>query len=76
VLDAQTVVGVFNSSAAAEQAKVALLDAGVPEARMALYGEAVRSGACVLSVFTRSEEEKQYVEQLLLRYAHQTTTPP
>jgi hypothetical protein len=31
----------------------------------------------VLSVFTRSEEEKQYVEQLLLRYrAHQTTTPP
>jgi hypothetical protein len=47
------------------------------ESRAARYGEAVRSGACVLSVFTRSEEEKQYVEQLLLRYrAHQTTTPP
>jgi hypothetical protein len=110
VLGAQTVVGVFDSSVAAEQAKVALLEAGVPEARMALsvpmtddgiaaeapgqsfenqpgqppaesraarYGEAVRSGACVLSVFTRSEEEKQYIEQLLLRYrAHQTTTPP
>jgi hypothetical protein len=45
--------------------------------RAARYGEAVRGGACVLSVFTRSEEEKQYVEQLLLRYrAHQTTTPP
>ena len=100
ILGAQTVVGIFASAAAAEEARGALLRAGVPENRIALsatltddgiaaeapgqsfenqpgqpagdramarYGEAVRSGACVVSVFTRSEEEKQYVEQLLLR---------
>ena len=93
-------VGVFGSPAAAEQARGALLDAGVPASRLALsapltedgiaaeapgqsyenqpgqasdeieaarYGESVRTGACVLSVFTRSEEEKQYVERLLRR---------
>jgi len=98
ILGAQTVVGVFASAAAAEDARGALLRAGVPENRIALsaaltedgiaaeapgqsfenqpgqppadsamarYGEAVRTGACVVSVFTRSEEEKQYVEQLL-----------
>lgn len=100
ILGAQTVVGIFASTAAAEDARSALLEAGVPESRIALsatmtadgiaaeapgqsfenqpgqpaadramarYGEAVRSGACVVSVFTRSEEEKQYVEQLLVR---------
>ena len=36
------------------------------DSRSARYGEAIRTGACVLSVFTRSEEEKQHVEQLLL----------
>jgi len=110
VLGAQTVVGVFGSPAAAEQARFVLLDAGVPENRIALsatltddgigaeapgqsfenqpgqpradsevarYGEAVRTGGCVLSVFTRSEEEKQYVEQLLLRNrAHHTVIRP
>ena len=83
-----------------EEARAALLRAGVPENRitvsagltedgiaaeapgqsyenqpgqpawdsaMAPYGEAVRSGACVVSVFARSEEERQYVEQLLLK---------
>lgn len=97
VLGAKTVVGVFESVAAAEDARGVLLQEGVPESRIALsanltedaiaaetpgqsfenqpgqpadpktarYGQAVRGGACVVSVFTRSEEEKQYVEQLL-----------
>lgn len=110
ILGAQTVVGVFASRAAAEEASSALLLAGVPQARMALsagltddgiaaevpgqsfenqpgqpaadsaiarYGEAVRAGGCVLSVFTRSEEERQYVEQLLLRnHAQRTALRP
>ena len=47
------------------------------DSAVARYGEAVRTGACVLSVFTRSEEEKQYVEQLLLRNrAHHTVIRP
>jgi hypothetical protein len=97
VLGTQTVVGVFHSVNAAEEAKSALLREGVPEARIALsagltddpiaaeapgqsfenqpgqppgrdlarYGEAVRSGGCVLSVFARSDEERHYVERLL-----------
>jgi hypothetical protein len=110
VLGAQTVVGVFGSPAAAEEARGALLEAGIPDSRIGLsamltddgiaaeapgqsyenqpgqpssesklarYGGAVRAGCCVLRVFTRSEEEKQYVEQLLLRNgAHQTTIRP
>ena len=110
VLGAKTVVGVFASAAAAEEARAVLLDSGVPEARIALsagltddgiaaevpgqsyenqpgqppedsrvarHGERVRTGACVVSVFTRSEEEKQYVEQLLLRSrAHSTGVQP
>jgi hypothetical protein len=109
VLGAKTVVGVFASAAAAEEARGALLQAGVPQSRIALsagltedpiaaevpgqsfenqpgqpseretarYGEAVRTGACVVSVFTRSEEEKQYVEQLLLyKHAHRTAIRP
>ena len=100
VLGAKTVVGVFASASAAEEARTVLLRSGVPESRIALsagltddgiaaevpgqsyenqpgqppedsrvarHGERVRAGACVVSVFTRSEEEKQYVEQLLLR---------
>jgi hypothetical protein len=110
VLGAKTVVGIFASTAAAEEARAVLLDSGVPESRIALshgltddgiaaevpgqsyenqpgqpaedsrvarYGEQVRSGACVVSVFARSEEEKQYVEQLLLRErAHSITVRP
>ena len=108
VLGAHTIVGVFASAAAAEDARVALRHAGVPENRIALsagltedgiaaeapgqsyenqpgqpasdsamapYGEAVRSGACVVSVFARSEEERQYVEQLLLRNRAHITAP-
>ena len=100
VLGAKTVVGVFASASAAEEARTVLLRSGVPESRIALsagltddgiaaevpgqsyenqpgqppedsrvarHGQRVRTGACVVSVFTRSEEEKQYVEQLLLR---------
>ena len=100
VLGAKTVVGVFASASAAEEARTVLLRSGVPESRIALsagltddgiaaevpgqsyenqpgqppedsrvarHGQRVRAGACVVSVFTRSEEEKQYVEQLLLR---------
>jgi len=37
------------------------------DAQAARFSEAVRSGACVVSVFARSEEERQYVEQLLLK---------
>jgi hypothetical protein len=109
ILGAETVVGIFASAAAAEEARRALLDAGMPENRMALsagltddgiaaeapgqsfenqpgqpasesrsarYGEAVRTGACVLSVFTRSAEERQYVEQLLSRNGAHITTQP
>ena len=43
------------------------------DSRAARYGETVRTGACVVSVFTRSEEEKQYVEQLLLRNEARST---
>lgn len=47
------------------------------DSRIARHGERIRTGGCVLSVFTRSEEEKQYVEQLLLRsHAHSTTVRP
>ena len=47
------------------------------DSELARYGEAVRAGACVLSVFTRSEEEERYVEQLLLRNgAHHTAIRP
>jgi hypothetical protein len=110
ILGAKTIVGVFASAAAAEEARTALLDAGVSENRIALsagltddgiaaeapgqsyenqpgqraadsrdarYGEAVRTGGCVVSVFIRSEEEKQYVEQLMLsKRARQTTIRP
>lgn len=97
VLGTKTVVAVFESLPAAEEAKGALLREGVPETRIALsasltddaigaeapgqsfenqpgqpaeretarYGEAVRSGGCVLSVFARSDEESHYVERLL-----------
>ena len=109
ILGAKTVVGVFASAAAAEEARAALARVGVPESRMALsagltedaiaaevpgqsyenqpgqpedraaarFGEAVRSGACVVSVFTRSEEEKQLVEALLRRsHAYRTAVRP
>lgn len=110
VLGAKTVVGVFASAAAAEEARAVLLDSGVPETRIALsagltddaiaaevpgqsyenqpgqaaedsrearQGGRIRSGGCVVSVFTRSEEEKQYVEQMLLRSrAHSTSVRP
>ena len=36
VLGAQTVIGIFSSPAAAEQARAVLLEAGVPENRLAL----------------------------------------
>jgi hypothetical protein len=97
VLGAKTVIGVFASHAAAEEASTALRQAGVPESRIALsagltddaiaaeapgqsfenqpgqgdemnsarYAEAVRGGACVVSVFARSDEESHYVEQLM-----------
>lgn len=97
VLGTRTVVGIFGSVPAAEDAKAMLLQAGVPENRIAVsaaltedaiaaeapgqsfenqpgqrhekktaeYGEAVRSGGCVVSVFARSDEESQYVEQLM-----------
>jgi hypothetical protein len=97
VLGAKTVVGVFESVSAAEDARATLLQAGVPEKRIALsggltddplaaeapgqsfenqpgqksekrtaqYGDAVRSGGCVVSVFARSDEESHYVEQLM-----------
>lgn len=97
VLGTKTVVGVFDSVSAAEDARATLLQAGVPERRIALsggltddplaaeapgqsfenqpgqgqerktaqYGEAVRSGGCVVSVFARSDEESHYVERLM-----------
>lgn len=97
VLGTKTVVGVFDSVSAAEDARATLLQAGVPEKRIALsggltddplaaeapgqsfenqpgqehekktaqYGEAVRSGGCVVSVFARSDEESHYVECLM-----------
>jgi hypothetical protein len=109
ILGSQTVVGIFDSLPAAEAARGTLLQAGIPEARIALsaeltadgvaaeapgqsfenqpgqgadrkqaqYGEAVRSGGCVVSVFIRSEEEKQYVEGLLrAKRACRTTIRP
>ena len=37
------------------------------EREAARWGEAVRSGACVVSVLARSDEESDYVTQLLRR---------
>jgi hypothetical protein len=37
------------------------------ESEAARFGEAVRSGACVVSVLARSDEEIDYVTQLLRR---------
>jgi hypothetical protein len=37
------------------------------ESKAARFGEAVRSGACVVSVLARSDEEIDYVTQLLRR---------
>lgn len=97
VLGTKTVVAVFTSVSAAEEAKGTLLREGVAEGRIALsagltedaiaaeapgqsyenqpgqphdaevarYGEAVRSGGCVLSVFARSDEECHYLVRLL-----------
>jgi hypothetical protein len=97
LLGAKTVVAVFESVSAAEDARATLLREGVPEQRIALsagltddplaaeapgqsfenqpgqgqdkkaaqYGEAVRSGGCVVSVFARSDEESHYVERLM-----------
>jgi hypothetical protein len=109
-----TISGVFDSVAAAEQARAILMEAGVPvrriavssdltadgiaaeapgqsfenqpgqgagsavlegsrEKRAARFGEAVRSGACVLSVHARSAEERLMVEELMRRNgAHRT----
>jgi hypothetical protein len=39
----------------------------VREAKAARFGEAVRSGACVVSVLARSDEETDYVAALLRR---------
>jgi hypothetical protein len=97
-IGAKTVVAVFDSVGAAESARNRLLQAGVPEKRIAVsadlthdgiaaeapgqayenqpgqpatekkagrYGEAVRGGACVVSVLARSDEESSYVEELL-----------
>lgn len=97
-IGAKTVVAVFDSVGAAESARTRLLQAGVPEKRIAVsadltrdgiaaeapgqayenqpgqpskdteaarYGEAVRSGTCVVSVLARSDEESHYVEELL-----------
>ena|SRR5688500_9405990 len=108
-----TIAGVFDSVGAAEQARAILMEAGVPDRRIALssdltadgiaaeapgqsfenqpgqgsddsvlgtqekrsarFGEAVRSGACVLSVHARSEEERLVVQELMRRNgAHRT----
>jgi hypothetical protein len=40
---------------------------GSREKRAARFGEAVRSGACVLSVHARSDEERLMVEELMRR---------
>ena len=109
VLGVKTVVAVFDSVSAAEDAKGLLLQAGVPESRIAVsasltedgiaaeapgqsfenqpgqpndrktaqYGEAVRSGGCVVSVFARSDEESHYVEQLMReKHAYRTGIRP
>lgn len=63
ILGSQTVVGIFDSLPAAEAARGTLLQAGIPDTRIAL--------------FIRSEEEKQYVEGLLrAKRAHRTTIRP
>lgn len=97
-IGAKTIVAVFDSVGAAEGARTRLLQAGVPERRIAVsadlthdgiaaeapgqafenqpgqpraekeagrYADAVRSGACVVSVLARSDEEGHYVEELL-----------
>src|SRR5688572_11181110 len=104
----ETVAGIFASTTAAEQARLLILDAGVPERRiavssdltadpiaaeapgqsyenqpgqgagdailqgsrekrMARFGQAVRSGVCVVSVHARSDEERLLVEELMRR---------
>jgi hypothetical protein len=109
VLGTKTVVGVFDSVPAAEDARATLLRAGVAEKRIALsagltddalaaeapgqsfenqpgqgqekktaqYGQAVRSGGCVVSVFARSDEESHFVERLMReKHAYRTGIRP
>lgn len=41
------------------------------------FGEAVRSGSCVVSVFARSDEERHYVEALMrAKHAYRTGLRP
>ncbi len=47
------------------------------DAEAARFGEAVRSGACVVSVLARSDEETDYVAELLRRErAYRTAIRP
>ena len=47
------------------------------EAEAARFSEAVRSGACVVSVLARSDEETDYVAELLRReHAYRTAIRP
>jgi hypothetical protein len=103
----KTMVGVFDSVSAAEQAKTGLLEAGIREYRIALsadlsedaiageapgqsyenqpgqssddsaraaFGEAVRSGVCVLSVKAESRADGKYIEQLMRQKGARRTT--
>ena len=60
-----TVVGAFDNLTHAEEARRALLHAGVPEARIAL--DATENGACTLGVRVQSSLERERIKALLQR---------
>ena len=60
-----TVLGTFDNLTQAEEARRALIHAGVPEARIAIdVGE---NGGCLLGVGTQSSFERERIKALLQR---------
>jgi hypothetical protein len=68
-----TVTGAFDTPAEAEEAKKALLSAGVPEGRIAV--DVSESGACVLGVQAHSSFERARIKELLQRSGASLTRP-
>jgi len=59
------VVGAFDNLTHAEEARRALIHAGVPQAHIAL--DAAQSGGCILGVRAQSTFERERIDALLRR---------
>jgi hypothetical protein len=65
------VVGAFDNLAHAEEARRALVHAGVPHAHIAL--DAAQNGGCILGVRAQSTLERERITALLLRNGARST---